>query len=497
MATVYSGWSANWKPSGSSVNKKFRTWLTYSTSSTATAVTITASMGIELNSAVTATFTENYISTQLGSASAVTQKSAGSKSTSFNSGTLTWTWISSQTIITVQKTTAAQTIKVRGYSMSSSASWNEHCTAIATITIPALTSYTISYNANGGSGTIANQTKWYNKNLTLAKSGFTLADYTLTGWKASNGTVYNLGATYSANAATTLTAQWKLNYTKPTITNLQAFRVSSSSDTTESPTGQYIRLRFNFTPGKVGSNAVSTTEYTVSVNGSELYGYPKTPSNSSIDVILNGTSSATAATYTNNTSHTITIKLYDGTDSVGITKTITVGSATFPIDIMGKGGAMGLMTPAIDGQAITMQEPHIILAGTNIVRLLRDAIYPVGSYYETSKSPTEFDPNTYFGGTWVQEVQGQVHVSAGSSYPVSTTNATSGGSTTHKLTVTELPAHHHQQYGPYSTGTGSSAGYVQSSNRATTRVNTDDTGGNTAFSIMQPYRNVYRWWRTA
>lgn len=475
MATVYSGWSANWKPSGSSVNKKFRTWLTYSTSSTATAVTITASMGIELNSAVTTTFIENYISTQLGSASAVTQKSAGSKSTSFNSGTLTWTWISSQTIITVQKTTAAQTIKVRGYSMSSSASWNEHCTAIATITIPALASYTVSYNANGGSGTISNQTKWYDKNLTLAKSGFTRTNYTLIGWNAgsTSGTAYNLGATYSANAATTMYARWTLNYTKPTITNLQAFRVDSSNGTTESSTGQYIRLQFNFTPGKIGS-ANQTLKCTITANGTSVY--------SSTDLTGSPFNQVLSGTYSNNTSHTITIKLYDDTDSVGITKTISVNSATFPIDILGDGSAMGVMTPAVSGQ---------------LLKIWVDAIYPVGSYYETSKSPTEFNPNTYFGGTWVQEVQGQVHVSAGSSYPVSTTNATSGGSTTHKLTVTELPAHHHQQYGPYSTGTGSSAGYVQTNNRATTRVNTDDTGGNTAFSIMQPYRNVYRWWRTA
>lgn len=70
--------------------------------------------------------------------------------------------------------------------------------------------------------------------------------------------------------------------------------------------------------------------------------------------------------------------------------------------------------------------------------------YPVGSYYETSDS--SFDPNTAWGGTWVLEAEGQVHVSAGAGYTIGNT----GGSTTHHhstgnhtLTASEIPAHTH------------------------------------------------------
>ena len=42
--------------------------------------------------------------------------------------------------------------------------------------------------------------------------------------------------------------------------------------------------------------------------------------------------------------------------------------------------------------------------------------YPVGSYYETSD--TSFDPNTAWGGTWLLETEGQVHISGGSNYIV-------------------------------------------------------------------------------
>lgn len=73
-----------------------------------------------------------------------------------------------------------------------------------------------------------------------------------------------------------------------------------------------------------------------------------------------------------------------------------------------------------------------------------DVVYPVGSYYETSD--TSFNPNTAWGGTWVLETAGKVHVSAGSGY----TAGTSGGATTHThttgnctLSLSQIPAHNH------------------------------------------------------
>lgn len=56
--------------------------------------------------------------------------------------------------------------------------------------------------------------------------------------------------------------------------------------------------------------------------------------------------------------------------------------------------------------------------------------YPVGSYYETSD--TSFDPNNSWGGTWVLETEGQVHVSGSASgtYQISgaPTDTNDGGS---------------------------------------------------------------------
>lgn len=74
--------------------------------------------------------------------------------------------------------------------------------------------YTISYNANGGTGAPANQTKTYGVSLTLSSSTPTRSGYTFLGWANSAGATsaaYQPGAVFTANANTTLYAVWKAN----------------------------------------------------------------------------------------------------------------------------------------------------------------------------------------------------------------------------------------------------------------------------------------------
>ena len=89
-------------------------------------------------------------------------------------------------------------------------------TASANITINARPSYSVSYNANGGSGAPGGQTKWYGENLTLQSGEPTRTNYVFKNWNTKadgSGTTYNKGATYTANAAITLYAQWYPPYT--------------------------------------------------------------------------------------------------------------------------------------------------------------------------------------------------------------------------------------------------------------------------------------------
>ena len=72
--------------------------------------------------------------------------------------------------------------------------------------------YAVTYNSNGGSGTVEPQTKTYGIDLILQNNSFTKARYNFVEWNtASDGTgiAYLAGATYTDNAAVTLYAQWE------------------------------------------------------------------------------------------------------------------------------------------------------------------------------------------------------------------------------------------------------------------------------------------------
>lgn len=80
-----------------------------------------------------------------------------------------------------------------------------------TISIP-LTEYTVSYNANGGSGAPSSQTKYYGKTLTLRSTKPTRSGYTFAGWGVSTTDTsvnYAAGGKYTKNASDTLYAIWK------------------------------------------------------------------------------------------------------------------------------------------------------------------------------------------------------------------------------------------------------------------------------------------------
>ena len=75
--------------------------------------------------------------------------------------------------------------------------------------------YTIKYDANGGSGTMSNTTCTYGSNCTLRTNSFTKTGYTFAGW-TYNGTSYSNGQTVSNLTSTngailTFTAKWTAN----------------------------------------------------------------------------------------------------------------------------------------------------------------------------------------------------------------------------------------------------------------------------------------------
>ena len=150
--------------------------------------------------------------------------------------------------------------------------------------------YTVNYAANGGSSTPSSQTKIYNQALTLqggisrnnsTSNGYTVTynsnggntpsatsqtqtnttKYSFSSWKASNGTTYSGGGNYTANADTTMTAQWSSSTTNGTLT---------SPTCTKNNTTSTRKVTFNATSNGGSCSTASldsTATVTYSLNG--------------------------------------------------------------------------------------------------------------------------------------------------------------------------------------------------------------------------------------
>ena len=71
------------------------------------------------------------------------------------------------------------------------------------------TTYTVSYDANGGSGSMSDDTVNEGDDYTVKENKFTRSCYSFTGWLGSDGKSYSAGATISnVSSDITLTAQW-------------------------------------------------------------------------------------------------------------------------------------------------------------------------------------------------------------------------------------------------------------------------------------------------
>lgn len=152
---------------------------------------------------------------------------------------------------TINKTHSAQTVTgyadVEGTAGIYSGSKSQ---ASASITVPAKASYAVKYNANGGSGAPASQTKWYDETLKLSTTKPTRANYIFKGWAtSSSGSVaYAAGASYTEDAAVTLYAVWESAATNPSITKLTAYRSDSSGNrvTESSSSTTHITIEYGW-----------------------------------------------------------------------------------------------------------------------------------------------------------------------------------------------------------------------------------------------------------
>ena len=105
--------------------------------------------------------------------------------------------------------------KVKNYSVNAEVkdTWiNSRAPKINLYAVWNKNTYTISYDANGGTEAPAAQTKTHDTDLTLTTSTPTRSGYTFDGWNTKSdgsGTNYSAGGKFTTNANTTLYAKWK------------------------------------------------------------------------------------------------------------------------------------------------------------------------------------------------------------------------------------------------------------------------------------------------
>lgn len=419
------------------INVNYRPWYAYEISSSATTYSVTIYAGAQISgntgpvvqSGFTLTLSGTGQETRSITTSFSTHNADSSKRDTFL-GSKTWTWSKGKTSST--KTITA-TLSKSNYTTSS---------VTRTFTVPALASYTVSYNLNGGQGNFSNQKKYYNialqiwpgENARPVKTGYTFtkwkstggyyydpgdyytgnantvmtaqwtektytvkynanggsysgsnntvtvpysqnhtvwqgtdfsrSGYVLSGWNTQangGGTSYSKGSTYTGKTNITLYAQWTLGYTAATLTNLTAWRTDSNHD--KDFDGVYVAIRFNYTLPKDNSgNHSLVATIKSSFDGETRYTSSELTTNTSTPLTC-----YIGGTYSKDSAIDFSVTLTDQTDqSKKVTKTVRVGPAIYPIDLLATSGDiyMGIMTPAVPGKPLQVGEIGTIVSGT-------------------------------------------------------------------------------------------------------------------------------------
>lgn len=183
--------------------------------------------------------------------------------------------------------------------------------------------YTVSYNANGGSGAPADQKKIQDVTLKLSTTTPTRTGYTFNGWNTNNsgtGTNYAAGANYTANANVTLYAKWTANKYTVTLNQQSGSSGSASATATYAAAMPSItaptRAGYTFNGYYTEANGKGTKYY--NANGTSAKNWDKTAAttlyaywtaeNYTISYTLNGGAVATAnPTNYNVTTNTFTL----------------------------------------------------------------------------------------------------------------------------------------------------------------------------------------------
>lgn len=224
----------------------------------------------------------------------------------------------------------------------SSGGYLDSNTAQATYTTPVIR-YAISYDANGGTGTMSNTVKIAGETVTISACGFAKTDYHFLKWNTAangSGVDYAAGASFSTDGNLALYAIWEADHVYPYFTNVPSV-VRAESGGTASDYGDYLKVTFNWQLETGYTSATAKIEYqetgafswTTLVAAGALSGNTGTY-----------TYTSSSAVFTNDKSYNVRITL---TDAVGSGEPFLtfISNCLFPFDLYG-GSSVAIGTPA-------------------------------------------------------------------------------------------------------------------------------------------------------
>ena len=320
VTNTYNGYTRTW-----------RSYADYAVSSTETTYTVKGtSLGIQNTaSSIGAIMSFNANSLTASYSGVLTASYKRTTKTSEIKGGATFEVYGTDESAVIERTRVEQTKSLTFEVVANSNTvWEGTSTQTVPITIPARSGHTVSYDANGGSGSIASFTKFYSDAGEIAYyetlsdgSGFSKTGYRITGWNTmpdGSGTSYPLSGDYTDNGTTavTLYAQWKTAYVKPEIQNLLAFRVADASGGASpaiTSTGETGFCRFELVGGADYTVTSATVQFgtapanSMTKSGTTVYGYSNVDSiaqtsayRGNITVVVTGTDGV-SRTYTDST----------------------------------------------------------------------------------------------------------------------------------------------------------------------------------------------------
>ena len=384
--TQYSAWSAYKLPSGASNKRRVRTYYTWTTSETATTFSIAIKAYVQMQGG-SATMGGNTVTVSATGRSSVsnTFKFVYGETTLHNPVNKTYTW---------KKTAASQTVTVKStYKVASGKLFTGTYVANGTFTIPPLLPATITFNANGGSGSVKTINTYLGVANTIPSNTLTRTGYTFSHWNTKSdgsGTSYATGSSITPLTNVVLYARWKTTYVKPEIQNLLAFRVADESggaSPTVTSTGETGFCKFelvggaNYTFDSASVQFGTATAKSMTRSGNIVYGY------SDPDSI------AQASAYTVKITVVVT-----GTDGVSRTYTdSTYISKSVPVfDVASNGNCFAFFGTATDG----LTDPKLIINGEMAFGTEADAAVARANLGAVKAEDTGWVNLTTVKGTW-------------------------------------------------------------------------------------------------